>query len=408
MNQPSAHRPASLPWATYLLSLAQAINLTAAVISVTIAALVGTKFASTPALGTIPYGMQFAAVLVCTYPASMAMRRFGRRAVFRFGTLAMMAAGLLGYIAVSHSSFVLLAGAHALLGVYIACANFYRFAAVDQLSGPLKAKGISIVVAGGVLAAVAGPFIAETFRIVPGHAEFAWCYGAITGLGVLNLLLLQFWRPSAAAPVPVTGHKAPAVSPGSAGGIAIAAAILASAGGYFVMNLLMVQASLVMKDLCTFDAASRAIQAHVLAMFAPSFITGALITRVGLRQVLLLGFALLATSAAVGATQTSYDWMFVGLVLLGLGWNFAYVGGGALLAERVPDAVRHRWQGVNDSMIAACATLGAFLPAPLLAGVGWAGSNLIALVICVAGAALCWYALRTGMTSGVVARAAAE
>lgn len=408
MNRADIQSPTRLPWATYLLSLAQAINLTAAVISVTIAALVGTKFASSPALGTIPYGMQFAAVLVFTYPASMAMHRYGRRAVFRFGTVAMMAAGALGYVAVSEASFVLLAGAHALLGVYIACANFYRFAAVDDISGPLKAKGISTVVAGGVLAAVAGPFIAESFRIVPGQAEFAWCYGAITVLGILNLLLLQFWRPPAAVPTPVASPRAPAVSPVAEQGIAIAAAILASAGGYFVMNLLMVQASLVMRDLCSFDAASRAIQAHVLAMFAPSFVTGSLIARVGLRQVLLLGFTLLAAAAVLGATQTSYEWMFVGLVLLGLGWNFAYVGGGALLAERVPDAVRHRWQGVNDLSIAACATLGAFLPAPLLAGLGWVGSNLLTLLVCAAGAALCWYALRTDATPRMIARASAE
>lgn len=383
-----------LPWATYLLSLAQAINLTAAVISVTIAALVGARLSDTPALGTIPYGMQFAAVLACTYPASMAMRRFGRRAVFRLGSLAMIGAGILGYVAVSRSSFALLIAAHGLLGAYIACANFYRFAAVDQLAGAQKARGISLVVAGGVLAAFSGPLIAETMRIVPGHAEFAWCYGAISGLGLLNVLLLQFWRPNRSV-APDSTTKPPRVmviAPNVR--VVVAAAMLASAGGYFVMNLLMVQASLVMKDLCSFDLASRAIQAHVLAMFLPSFVTGTLIARIGLRRVLLCGFGILAAAATLGASLAGYTAVFGGLVLLGLGWNFAYVGGGALLAERVPDEARHRWQGINDTAVAACATLGAFLPAPLLSTLGWHWSNLLALGICATAAVVCWYAMR--------------
>ncbi|KAB7629123.1 MFS transporter, partial [Verminephrobacter sp. Larva24] len=142
--------PGRLPWSIYLLTLAQAFNLTAAVISVTIAALVGAKLAATAALGTIPYGIQFAAVMLFTYPASMLMRRHGRRIVFSLGAVFLISAGLLGYSAVTQESFLLLIVAHGLLGIYIACANFYRFAAVDDLPPEAKARAISWVVAGGV------------------------------------------------------------------------------------------------------------------------------------------------------------------------------------------------------------------------------------------------------------------
>jgi MFS family permease len=382
-----------LPWQTYLLTLAQALNLTAAVISVTIAALVGTKLAATATLGTIPYGMQFAAVMLFTYPASMLMRRHGRRVIFSVGAIFLIMAGALGYIAVSKESFFLLVAAHVLLGIYIACANFYRFAAVDNLPAMAKPRAISLVVVGGVLAAIMGPAIAGLLRSVVGYADFSLCYAAFSALGLLTLLLMAVWSPLETAPIPESiVNPVPAVK-ARRWSIAVIAAIFSSSGGYFMMNLLMVQASLVMKGICSFDASSRAIQVHVLAMFAPSLFTGLLISLIGLRQALILGFMLLIGAAGFGMLEIRYEVVFLGLILVGLGWNLVYVGGGALLAQNVSDQERHRWQGINDTLIAGCATLGAFLPAPLLAGVGWNGSNMMILPLCFAGIFLCWKAL---------------
>ncbi len=382
-----------LPWPTYLLTLAQALNLTAAVISVTIAALVGTKLAATPALGTIPYGIQFAAVMLFTYPASMLMRRHGRRTIFSIGAIFLIIAGVIGYIAVSKESFFLLIAAHALLGIYIACANFYRFAAVDNLSSEAKPRAISLVVAGGVLAAIMGPAIASSLRNVIGYADFSLCYAAFSALGLLTLLLMAIWTPLETTQMPESSvNPVPAVK-SRHWRIAIIAAIFSSAGGYFMMNLLMVQASLVMKGICSFDASSRAIQVHVLAMFAPSFFTGSLIAIIGLRQALILGFLLLISAAGLGMMDIRYDVVFLGLILLGLGWNLVYVSGGTLLTQNVSDQERHRWQGINDTLIAGCATLGAFLPAPLLASLDWNGTNMMVLPLCFAGIFLCWKAL---------------
>ncbi len=380
-----------LPWGTYLLSLAQAINLTAAVISVTVAAFVGAALAPHPALATVAYGMQFLGIMVATYPAAMFMRRYGRRAGFFLGAGALVLAGAVGYDSVMRASFAGLVVSHTLLGLYTACANFYRFAAVDQLATALKPRGVSLVVAGGVAAAVLGPLIAQWLRVVPGQAEFALVYASFSVLGLLTALLMAIWRPG---PTPPPG-PAPRViaSPSLTARRPVVVAMLAAGLGYFIMNLLMVQSTMVMKGICSFAASSHAIQAHVIAMFAPSFVTGGLIARIGVHRVLLLGFALLIGAAVIGGARIEYLSIFIGLVLLGVGWNFTYVGGGALLAETVPEHARHRWQGINDSVIAVCATAGAFLPAPLLSGLGWAYTNLYTVPLSLIGIVVCWRAL---------------
>jgi len=377
-----------LPGATWLLSAAQAINLTAAVIAVTISALVGVHLAPTLALGTVPYGAQFTAVMLCTYPASMLMHRYGRRAVFSAAAVLLITSGAVGMHAVESRSFIGLIVTHILLGSYIACANFYRFAAVDHVATEKRAKAISLVVAGGVAAGIVGPAIAAALQSVSGYAEFSLCYGFFIVLGILTLLLMTLWTPgkkiSSAPPMSSTGATT------WRGNKKIWAAMFCSAGGYLIMNLLMVQASLVMKDICSFPETSNAIRLHVLAMFVPSFFTGVLITKIGLRSTLLIGFVLLVGSSLCGMLAMEYGNILTTLVLLGLGWNFTYVGGGAMLAQSVDENMRHRWQGINDTAIAACATLGAFLPAPMLAGLGWGYTNMAMIPLCAIGMLLCW------------------
>ena len=382
-----------LPRATYILTLAQALNLTCAVISVTIAAIVGSRLAATPALATLPYGAQFASVMLCTYPASMLMRRYGRRIIFSFGAMMLIIAGILGYLAVAHSSFSWLIVSHIFLGIFIACANFYRFAAVDNLDSTAKPRAISLVVSGGVLAAIAGPSLSNSLRSVTGFVDFSLCYAAFCALGLTTLLLMAAWRPLGVNLASQTASNTAAHLTKFENKKVILVAIFCSASGYFIMNLLMVQASLVMKDICSFSATSFAIQAHVLAMFAPSFFTGLIIARIGLQASLISGFFLISSSIFLGVFDIRYSLVFTALALLGLGWNLSYVGGGALLAQSINEHNRHRWQGINDSVIAACATLGALLPAPMLTVLGWNWSNIVLAPICILGIALCWRVL---------------
>ncbi|WGS50534.1 MFS transporter [Paraburkholderia sp. D15] len=389
-SQPS-RAPIDLPGTTYLLTLCQAINLTAAVVSVTIAALVGGKLAPGNAWATVPYGVQFAAVALCTYPAASLMRRHGRKAGFLLGAVFLIAAGLIGFHAVVNTSFTELVGAHGLLGAYVAFANFYRFAAVDGLAPELRPKGVSLVVAGGIVAALSGPLLSIGLKDVSGFAPFSLCYASFVLLGLATIVLIAFWRPAQAstASTRVAGKNTVTTR------APVLAAVVAAALSYLLMNMLMVQASLVMESICaSFDTSSLVIQAHVVAMFAPSFATGMILSRIGHRNTLLAGYLLLAGCAVLGIWGSGIGAIAAALVMLGVGWNFGYVGGGALLACSLSDDRRYRMQGINDCVIAVCATAGAFLPAVLQSSIGWQTTNLLCLLLCLAAAAMTWICLR--------------
>jgi predicted MFS family arabinose efflux permease len=382
-----------LPSSTYMLCLCQALNLTAAIVSVTVAALAGEQVAPNPVWSTLPYGMQFAVVALLTYPASVFMRRFGRRSGFMLGGVMLIVAGCVGFIAVQRSSFAGLVAAHGLLGAYVAFANFYRFAAVDHLPTSLRPRGLSLVVAGGVLAALIGPSLSIGLGDVAGYAPFALCYASFGGVGLCTMVLVWLWRPGSANPaiarVPSFAVEQRIIAP-------VATAIFSSASAYMIMNLLMVQASLVMNSMgVDFHAGTWAIQGHVLAMFVPSFVTGIFVSRLGYRVTLCTGFVLLISATLLAFVSLGgYLAMLLGLILLGVGWNLSYIGGGALLTKFLTDENRHRMQGINDSIIAICATVGAFAPALLQALVGWKNTNLLCLLVCVLGFALAWHATR--------------
>ena len=373
-----------LPGRTYLYFTAQSINLVTAVMSVTMAAIVGASLAPSLELSTLPYGVQFLFVMLVTYPASRLMSVVGRRSGFLLGCIPLAASGLLGYLAIERHSFVLLTLSHAALGSYIAFANFNRFAATDGLEAVLKPKAISLVVAGGVLAAVLGPALTSALREVGGFREFALCYGAFVPLAAMAALtsaLMPAGKPAAApahAGTPVKRRLGEALrSP------VVLLAIVVASVGYCLMNLLMIQASMHMKHLHThFSEVSLAIQWHVLAMFAPSFFTGVLIGRLGLKTVICAGLLLLLASSLINLGSNSYQSMTLALIVLGLGWNFTYVGGGALLArslEGYPNAMQ--LQGVNDLGISVLATVGALTPAMLLSWIGWSGTNLLCALL---------------------------
>ncbi|KAB0623567.1 MFS transporter [Castellaniella defragrans] len=401
-----------LPFATYLYFLAQSINLTTAVMSVAMAAIVGASLTPSLWLSTVPYGFQFLCVMLMTVPASRLMKRIGRKPAFLLAALPLALSGAAGYLAVDRSSFALLIVAHALLGSYIAFANFNRFAATDGLDARLKPRAISLVVAGGVLAALAGPLLADRLKDVAGYAPFALCYAAFTGLALLSFLVHLAVREApgpARLPAAGGGHGGTDGQAGADGyaGVgghggadghagaawravrrspALGAAIAVGALGYGIMNLLMVQASLHMASLhMHFSAVGTAIQWHVVAMFAPSFFTGAIIGRLGLRAVIVGGILLLITASVLNLLSDGYAMLVASLVVLGLGWNFTYVGGSALLARVLgeqPHAIEV--QGLNDLGLSVMATAGAFLPALLLQGLGWAGTNLACIGLCLA------------------------
>lgn len=255
-----------LPRTTWLYFTAQSINLTAAVMSVTMAATVGAALAPTPALSTVPYGFQFLLLMLATYPASWLMSRLGRKRSFLLGCVPLALAGISGYLAVVQQSFGLLIASHAALGIYVAFANFNRFAATDNLEPGLKPKAISLVVAGGVIAAVVGPTLTQVLREAGAYQAFSLCYAAFIGLAIFAALVTLCLPDT---PAPVAKPSLARASLLSLPSAPIMLAMAVAALSYFIMNLLMIQASLHMQHMHEdFTAMRLAIQWHVIAMFA--------------------------------------------------------------------------------------------------------------------------------------------
>ncbi|WP_137164713.1 MFS transporter [Pseudomonas asiatica] len=374
----------TLPRRTYLYFTAQSINLTTAVMSVTMAAIVGAALAPAATWSTVPYGFQFLCLMLATYPVSRLMSRIGRKRAFMLGSIPLAVSGISGYLAVQYQQFPMLVISHSALGIYIAFANFNRFAATDNLAQNLKPKALSLVVAGGVIAAVVGPALTEWLRDVGGYPLFSLCYAAFVGLAVMSLLTAACLpgdtgtasNDRAAKPV---GTTAEPLSP------VVAVAMAVAALGYGIMNLLMIQASMHMKHMHEdFSDVRLAIQWHVIAMFAPSFFTGAIIHKLGIRATICLGLGLLIGCTAMNMWSHSYAMMTLSLIALGLGWNLTYVGGGALLAQTLQNSpAAMQMQGKNDLAIAVFATIGAFSPSLLLGTVGWDGTNAICMALCI-------------------------
>ena len=374
----------TLPRRTYLFFTAQSINLTTAVMSVTMAAIVGAALAPAATWSTVPYGFQFLCMMLATYPVSGLMSRIGRKRAFMLGSIPLAVSGITGYLAVLYQHFPTLVVSHSALGIYIAFANFNRFAATDNLAQNLKPRALSLVVAGGVIAAVVGPALTEWLRDLGGYPLFSLCYAAFVGLAVMSLLI-AVCLPDDSGIADIDRAAKPAGTAAEPLSPVVALAMAVAALGYGIMNLLMIQASMHMKHMHEdFSDVRLAIQWHVIAMFAPSFFTGAIIHKLGIRATICLGLGLLIGCTAMNLWSHSYAMMTLALIALGLGWNLTYVGGGALLAQTLQNSpAAMQMQGKNDLAIAVFATIGAFSPSLLLGSVGWDGTNAICMALCI-------------------------
>jgi MFS family permease len=320
----------------------------------------------------------FAAVMASTVPASLIMGRIGRRWGFSIGALAGIAGGAIAGYATLTASFYLLSLGTALVGVASAHATFFRFAAADTASPEYRSKAISLVLAGGVLAALVGPQLAKETRDLFGPESFAGAYFALAVLQLVVLATVQFIR----IPRPRAGG-------GKAGRplIMIAlqpqflVAVLCGLVGYGAMNLVMVATPLAMVDYHhSFGAAATVIQLHVLGMYLPSFFTGGLIARYGALRILTLGALLIGGCVVFNLTGVQFLQFAGSLVLLGVGWNFLFVGGSSLLTECYLPEERSKAQAINDFAIFGTVTATAFTSGYLYGQFGWEAVNLAVLV----------------------------
>ena len=341
--------------------------------------LAGLFLAPASELATIPVSVQILAGLLAAAPVSLFMGKYGRRAGFLLGALFAIAGGLIGAAALFLASFVMLCVGHALLGAALASFQYFRFAAAEAAQESWRPTAISITLASGLFAALIGPEIfvqtKDTFAAVP----YAGAYAAIAVIGLVGCL-------------PVLGinlNEAEAATADAAEPAAhwteiirrrpVWVAILCAAISFGVMTLLMTPTALAMVG-CGFSEtqASDVIRWHVIAMFAPGFFTGALISRFGTGVIVAIGLGLLGVSAVVAIAGITLVNFYVALILLGVGWNFGFIGGTTMLAEALAPAERPVVQGINDTLIALASTIASFSAGALIASVSWAAVGMAA------------------------------
>lgn len=338
------------------------------------AALVGHMLASDKTLATVPLAAQQLAVMLTTFPASLLMQRIGRRWGFSIGAGFGIAGATMATIAVFQGSFWLFCLGAALTGIHNGFALFYRFAAVDGAGEAWRAKAISYVLAGGVIAAVIGPEMAKATKDLFAPVVFAGSFAALIGVAILAFCLLQFIdipRPSEAER---HGPQRPLAEIMRQPAFAVAA--LGGMVAYGGMNFIMTATPLAMVA-CGhgFDSAALVIQWHVLAMFGPSFVTGHIIKRLGVLNVMTAGAGLMAVCVAINLAGVGLVNFWGALVLLGLGWNLLFVGATTLLTETYRPSEKAKVQAVNDFLVFGTVTLASFSAGAAHHILGWESIN---------------------------------
>ena len=332
-----------------LLASCQALFMTATSGMIVAAALVGFGLADDKSLATLPISLQFVAIMAATAPASLLMRRIGRRDGFTVGALFGLAGALIAAKGLFEASFALVCLGHFLVGVFNGFAQFYRFAAADAAGEAHKTRAISLVMAGGVVASV-GPLLASLVKDLFAPVDFAGIYVGIAGLYVATLVILRFVtipRPSAEERA-ARGRPLLAIMRQPVFVVAVLAALV----GYATMSVVMTSIPLAMKvcGMSFFDTA-QVIQWHVFGMFAPSFFTGHLIRRFGLRNIMLAGAAIEALCVLANVTDATLANFWIGGILLGVGWNFLFVGATTLVTSAYTPAEKAKTQAANDFLV---------------------------------------------------------
>ena len=357
------------------LSIAQALTGANSAVIFATGSIVGATLAPSLALATVPLSVYVLGLAMATLPTGYISRRYGRRTAFIVGTGFGTLTGVLGCIAILRGSFALFCVATMLGGFYGAVSQSYRFAAADGASAAFRPKAVSWVMAGGVFAGVLGPQMVQwTMDIWPPYL-FAASFLTQAAIALIAMAV-------------VAGVDAPPAPPADLGAgrplMQIArqprfiAAAISGVVSYSMMNLVMTSAPLAMK-MCglPLSDSNTGIQWHIVAMYGPSFFTGALITRFGAPTVAAAGLLLEATAAGIGLAGITTHHFWAGLFVLGLGWNLSFIGASALVLETHRPQERNKVQAFNDFLVFGTMAVGSFLSGQLLADFGWSMVNLV-------------------------------
>ncbi|WP_211251692.1 MFS transporter [Andreprevotia chitinilytica] len=363
-----------------ILAACQALYTAAISIDLTLTGLAGYTLARDKALATLPFSLIIVAAMVTSLVSPHWQQKVGRRIGFATGAGVGAFGAALSVLAMFRHDFWLFCVGTACIGVFQAFAGYYRLAAADNVDAPAKSRAIATVLTGGVLAAICGPLLARWSQgWIPGVA-FAGAYGLACLFGIASLALLLMYRntpphqEARQAQEPARPLREIVTQP------VFIAALANNLIAYAVMICMMTATPLAMIA-CGYGINDGAgvIQWHMLGMFAPSFLSGWLISRFGPASVALTGAGLIAVSSVVGQTSSALPYFYVSLMLLGLGWNFMFVAGTTLLAQSYRPRERAKTQSSAEFTTSACSALASLAAAPLVQHLGWATLNAAAL-----------------------------
>ena len=354
---------------TLILSIAQGLSITTTNINMINTGLVGTILSTNSALATIPLSLQFLTIALTLIPVSLLMGKFGRRPMFLIGALCAFIGCLIIAFSILSKSFSVFILGSILLGFSQANQQFYRYAAADNVSYNLKSKAISLVLAGGVIAAIVGPEISKySFDFFPNYIYLAsYLFAAV--IQILNFIILVFIK-----------IEKPKLNQNPVRPLSsilfqkkLIIAILAATIGYSLMSFIMTATPLQIVNVCKLgdEASASVIQWHVIAMFTPSFFTGFIIMKLGSRKVMMIGVLMYIVSISFAIIGQTFQHFWMSLFLCGLGWNFLYVGGSDVIAKSALPEERAKVQGVTDFIIFSFVAIGSFLAGVLHTKIGW-------------------------------------
>lgn len=375
-----------------LLAVCQALLMTNNATLIVINGLAGLALAPNAALTTLPVTAWVVGGALATMLASLHMKRVGRQRGLTMGTLWGVVGALICAGAVWVQSFWLLCFGALVFGVYNAYGQYYRFAAADVASADFKSTAISLVLAGGLVGGIVGP-TASRYTVDLLEPRFTGAYLALIGFALATMVILRFVR------IPTPDAKTQA-APGRPLSVIAAqpkfiVAVMAGAIGYGVMNFLMTSTPIAM-GVCghPYGDAAFVISSHVIAMFAPSFVTGRLIRRFGVLQVMFTGALLNFATIGIALSGVAVAHFWWSLVLLGVGWNFLYIGGTTLLTETYRPEEMAKAQGANDQAIFIMMAISSFTSGLTVTAAGWERVNLFALpMVAVVALGIVWYGM---------------
>jgi MFS family permease len=357
------------------LAAAQALTGANSAVIFATGSIVGATLAPSISLATVPLSMYVLGLAAGTLPTGAISRTYGRRVAFIIGTGCGVLTGLLGAFAILHASFVLFCCATFLGGLYGAVSQSYRFAAADGASVAYRPKAVSWVMAGGVFAGVLGPQLVQwTMHVWPPYL-FAFSFVVQAAVALVAMAVLSGVDLPKPAAADLHGGR-PLLE--IARQPRFIAAALCGVISYPMMNLVMTSAPLAMK-MCGLSVSDSnfGIQWHIVAMYAPSFFTGALIARFGAPIIVAIGLLLEAAAAAIGLSGITAPHFWATLIVLGAGWNFGFVGASAMVLETHRPNERNKVQAFNDFLVFGMMAIGSFASGQLLAHFGWDAVNLV-------------------------------